>query len=254
MGFESGRNRGPKRAEPGKGQRDVDAMGNVYGLPVDKIAKLKALAAQTATKSWWQASRHLIYPGYNTYLGLESGASHLYFYQPLVVPGILQTADYARAIEQPYRPTDTADDVENRVALRMQRAAVLTRQYNPARADFVLHENVLHTIVGSPTVMAGMCWHLADMSTRDNVSIRILPFTAGHPGHTVPTPYIVIDFPPESREPSVIYTETTTGTLTFEEDEDVKEFRQVHETLQRSTLEEQESRDRLRQLARRYKQ
>lgn len=120
------------------------------------------------------------------------------------MPGILQTADYARAVERPYLPTDTPADVEKRVSLRMQRSAVLTRKYSPAQAEFILHEAALHTIIGSRAIMRGQSMHLADMSTRDNVSVRLLPFTAGHPGHTVATPYIIIDFPTESREPSVV--------------------------------------------------
>lgn len=233
-------------------KREMEAMGNVYGLSPDRIEELKALAEQTATKPWWQASRHLIYPGYNTYLGLEAGASQLVFYQPLIAPGLLQTADYARAIERPYRPEDTPADVEKRVALRMQRAAVLTRRYKPARATFILHENVLNTIVGSRAVMAGLCRHLLDMGARENVSIRILPCAAGYPTHAVPTPYIIIDFPPESREPSVVYTETTTGIMIFEDDDDLKDFRAVHESLERAALGELDSRERIRDYARRY--
>jgi transcriptional regulator with XRE-family HTH domain len=234
--------------------RDMDAMGNAYGLAEDKVAELKALAAQTATKSWWQVYRHLIFPGYSTYLGLEAGATHLRFFQPLIIPGILQTAAYARAIERPFRPADTEDDVANRVALRMQRSSVLTRQYKPAQGDFVISESVLHTVVGSDDVMSEQSRHLADMSTRENIRIRILPFTAGHPGHTVATPYIIMDFPKQSREPSVVFTETTIGTMIFEDREDVKEFREVHESIQRAALDDHPSRELIRKIARRYEQ
>ncbi|MEU2120838.1 helix-turn-helix domain-containing protein [Nocardia niwae] len=239
--------------------RDVEAFGKLYGLDVEQIEQLKALAQQTPTKSWWQASRNLIVPGFNTYLGLETGASGISMYQPLVVPGLLQVADYARVIERPYLPNDTQEDIERRVALRLRRAAILTRRTSPVKAEFVVHEGVLHTIVGSRAVMAAQHRHMADMSTLPNVTVRILPFTAGFPGDCVPVlPYIMLDFPVHGpgagAEPSVIYAENNTGVMFFEDDGDVQRYRSIHETIRCAALEEQASRDLLRQVARRYEQ
>jgi transcriptional regulator with XRE-family HTH domain len=239
--------------------RDVEAFGKLYGLDAEQIEDLKILAQQSPTKSWWQASRNLIMPGFNTYLGLESGASQLAMYQPLVIPGLLQVADYARAIERPFLPNDTQEDIERRVALRLRRAAIMTRRSNPVRAEFVVHEGVLHTIVGSRAVMAAQNRHMADMGTRTNVTVRILPFTAGYPGDCVPVlPYIMLDFPvygPGGRsEPPVVYAENNTGVMWFEDEDDVKRYRRIHETILCAALEEQPSRDLLRQVARRYEQ
>ncbi|MGY2125293.1 helix-turn-helix domain-containing protein [Nocardia gipuzkoensis] len=237
--------------------RDVEAFGNLYGLGAEQIAELKALAQQSATKSWWQSSRNLIVPGYNTYLGLESGASELHFYQPVIIPGLLQTKGYATAVEGPMRPDETEQDIAQRVALRLQRSVILTRPRSPVRAEFILHQSVLHTVAGSPRTMSAELRHLADMSTLENVTVRILPYSAGYPGHVVATPYIVLDFPPDGKgyaEPSIVYSETTIGTMFFEEDDDVNQFRKLHETLRSAALGEQPSRDLLRKMARSYEQ
>ncbi len=237
--------------------RDVEAFGNLYGLGAERIEELKALAQQSATQGWWHASRHLIAPVFKTYLGLESGVSNLSVYQPVIVPGLLQVAAYASSIERPYYAGDTQEDLERRVRLRMRRAAVLTRKYSPITADFVVHESVLHTVVGSSAVMSTQLRHMADMSTLPNVTVRILPFAAGFPVDKGPIlPYIILDFPSNSREfgaePPVVYTETTIGSMFFEDSDDVKRYREIHEVLQRATLEENPSRDLLRQMARRY--
>ncbi|WP_280259281.1 helix-turn-helix domain-containing protein [Nocardia abscessus] len=237
--------------------RDVEAFGNLYGLGAEQIEELKALAQQSATKSWWQSSRNLIVPGYNTYLGLESGASELYFYQPVIIPGLLQAKGYATAVEGPMRPDETEQDIAQRVALRLQRSVILTRPRSPVRAEFILHQSVLHTVAGSSRTMSAELRHLADMSTLENVTVRILPYSAGYPGHVVATPYIVLDFPPDGKgyaEPSIVYSETTIGTMFFEEDDDVNQFRMLHETLRSAALGEQPSRDLLRKMARSYEQ
>ncbi len=237
--------------------RDVEGYGRIYGLDERQIEELKSLAQETATKSWWQGLRHLMRSGVSTYLGLESGASQLTFFQPMIVPGLFQLADYARAIERPFLSGDTAEDVERRVEVRLRRAAILTRQHNPIVAEFILHECVLHTVVGSRAVMAAQLRHIADMSTRPNISVRILPFAAGFPGNMAPVlPYIILDFPPDSRsfgtEPPVVYTEHTLGAMFLEDPADVKQCREIHDDIRRATLDEQASRDLLRQVARRY--
>ncbi|MFI5720975.1 helix-turn-helix domain-containing protein [Nocardia sp. NPDC051750] len=238
--------------------RDVDGFARLYELPDDQIEELKNLAQQGATKSWW-AGTHLMKAGFDTYLGLESAASELHLYQSAIVPGLLQNLDYARYVVRPFFPVDTPEDVEQRVGLRMRRAAILTRQHRPIQAEFLIHESALHVRVGSPAVMSRQLRHIADMSTRPNVTVRILPFAAGFPGTWAPVlPYIIIDFPPNSREfgsePPVVHTETTMGTMFFESSDDVKVYRDIHESLRDATLDECQSRDLLRQVARRYEQ
>ncbi|WP_327109794.1 helix-turn-helix domain-containing protein [Nocardia sp. NBC_01730] len=231
--------------------RDVEFICQYYGLPEDRTEYLKSLVAHASTKVWWQDYRHLIRPGFNTYLQLEVAATELHFFQSLVIPGLLQTADYARNVEA-YTANDTVDEVNRRVALRVQRSAILTRRHKPVRAEFLLHETVLRTVVGSDRTMASQLRHVADMGTRDNVSIRIVPFTAGFPAGLAIPPYITIDFP--HSEPPVVYIEGAIGTMIFEEDDDIRRFRSIHDKLRCAALEEQPSRDLLRNIARRYEQ
>ncbi|MEV2218887.1 helix-turn-helix transcriptional regulator [Nocardia vinacea] len=237
--------------------RDVEGYGRIYGLDEQRIEELKSLAQETATKSWWQGFRHLMRSGVSTYLGLESAASQLTLYQSMIVPGLFQLVEYARAIERPFLPDDTPEDIERRVEARLRRAAILTRQHNPIAADFILHECVLHTVIGSREIMAAQLRHIADMSTRPNITVRILPFAAGFPGQVTPVlPYIILDFPTDSRsfgtEPPVVYTEHTLGTMFLEDEADVERCREIHDDLRPGTLDEQASRDLLRQVARRY--
>ncbi|MEV6324445.1 helix-turn-helix transcriptional regulator [Nocardia sp. NPDC051787] len=229
--------------------RDVDYICQFYGLPRDQTEYLKSLVTQSDSKVWWQDFRSLIRPGFNTYLQLEVVATGLHFFQSLVIPGLLQTADYARNVEA-YRPTDTREEVERRVALRVQRSRILTRRHRPVPAEFLLHESVLRTVVGSERIMSAQLRHIADMGTRDNVSIRIVPFIAGFPAGLAIPPCILIDFPHE--EPSVVYTESAIGTVIFEENDHVERYLDIFDALRGAALEEQPSRDLLRNIARSY--
>ncbi|WP_167488238.1 helix-turn-helix domain-containing protein [Nocardia terpenica] len=266
------------RIEKGQNQkvpeRIVEGYGRLYGLGEDDIAELKDLAEEKATKSWYLKGhrliradygvyfgqpRRMVIPGFSAYLGLESAASQLRFYHPLTVPGLLQTADYARAVEGPYLPSDTPEDIEHRVELRLKRAVILTRSREPVQAEFVIQEAALHTIAGSRAVMAGQHRHLAHISTLPNVTIQILPFSAGFPGGWNPVlPYIIVDFPSDSHtyrsEPPVVYAEGTIGTVLSEDEDDVRRYREIHNDLRCAALGEQESRAYLRALATRYEQ
>ncbi|MFG3614400.1 helix-turn-helix domain-containing protein [Nocardia sp. NPDC047654] len=230
--------------------RDVEFICQYYGLPEERIEYLKSLVLQADTKIWWQDYRSLIRRGFNTYLHLEVAASELHFFQSLTVPGLLQTADYARNVES-HPPRVTLEEVERRVALRMRRAGILTRRHAPMQAEFLLHEAVLHTVVGCRRTMAGQHRHIADMSLRENISIRIVPFAAGLPAGAAIPPYIILDF---LREPSVVYTEGAVGTMILEQHDEVARFQTIHDALRGAALDEQPSRDLLRATARRYDQ
>ncbi|WP_280250589.1 helix-turn-helix domain-containing protein [Nocardia abscessus] len=231
--------------------RDIEFICQYYGLPEERTEYLKSLAEQTRMKPWWEDFRDLVRPGFNTYLQLEGVATGFHVYQSLVVPGLLQTADYAGVVTAA-PPPNTPEEVEQRVALRMRRQTILTRRHKPLPAEFLLHETVLRTVVGSDRDMSCQLRHLADIGTRDNVSIRVVPFSAGFPAGLAIPPYIILDFPRD--EPSVVYTEGAIGTMIFEEPADVQRYRSFHEELRRGALGEQASRDLLRNLAWRYQQ
>lgn len=231
--------------------RDIDFICQYYGLTEERTEYLKSLVVQTETKVWWHDYRSLIRPGFNTYLQMETAAIKLQFFQSLIIPGLLQTADYARHVEtSPLRTP--VDEVERRVTLRMRRSAILTRRHRPVHVEFLLHETVLHTVVGSDRTMALQHRHIADLSTLENVSIRIVPFRAGLPAGAAIPPYIILHFSRD--EPSVVYTEGAVGTMLFEEDADVGRFQAISDALRGAALHEQASRDLLRTTARRYEQ
>ncbi|QIS22020.1 helix-turn-helix domain-containing protein [Nocardia terpenica] len=229
---------------------EVDYLSRFYCLPDSRIKYLVFLAGKKSSKVvLYQDYQHALLPGYKSYLELESFASEFRAHQQVVVPGLLQTADYARAVGSRYQPTDP-EAVDASVETRMQRAKMLTRRHRPLRAEFLIQEAVLYTLVGSGAIMRNQLFHIADMSVRENVTVRVIPFAAGIPTGTLLTPYIILDF--ADAEPSIVYAEGVMGSVFFEEIEDIKRFCEIHETLRSSALEEQPSRDRIRKIARRY--
>ncbi|MCP2276368.1 helix-turn-helix domain-containing protein [Nocardia amikacinitolerans] len=229
--------------------RDVEYICEYYGVPEERTEYLKILAAQGNARVWWEDFRDVIRPGFNTYLHLEAAAAGFHFFQSLVIPGLLQTAGYARRAVASPGPC-TPEEMDRRVALRMKRSTILTRRHKPLRAEFLLHESVLRTVVESERTMAEQLRHIADMGTRDNVSVRVVPFSAGFPAGLAIPPYIIIDFP--QHEPSVVYTEGAIGNAIFEGGDEVARFQEIHGALQGAALEERPSRDLIRTMARSY--
>ncbi|MFI5535312.1 helix-turn-helix domain-containing protein [Nocardia sp. NPDC051900] len=236
--------------------RDVSGLCEVYGLSEGKTAVAEGLAEQTPAKSWWHTYGDLIPAWFNLYVGLEAGAKELAIFQPLLIPGLLQTRAYARAIDRRYFAEDTDEELERRVQLRIQRQHMLTRSRHPTKVWFVLHEAVLRTIVGDRCVMASQLRHLADVGTLDNIELRILPFHAGIPVGMALPPFTILDFGNDVRgkliEPPVIYCESYTGSAYLEGRADVLRFRQAFTVLQQASLDSRPSRDLLREMAREF--
>lgn len=236
--------------------RDVLALCENYGLDEQMAAAAKELAEQTPGRTWWRSYSDVIAAKFNTYVGLEAGASELSIFQPLIVPGLLQTADYARTIDRQYFQDDSDEDLERRVALRIRRQHIITRQRQPVRLSVVLHEAVLRTMVGGPRVMAAQLRRIADLSTRDNIGLRILPFRAGFPTGSVVSQFIIMAFPCAGRakptEPTIVFAESFAGDVYLEERIDVLRCQQAFRTLLAATLDERPSRDLMRELVREY--
>ncbi|MFE3001857.1 helix-turn-helix domain-containing protein [Nocardia sp. NPDC059246] len=243
-----------ERGETGKlTARDIEALCGVLGFTAETTAAMVGLNRQAAAKSWWHSFGDLIPEGFNVFVGLETSAQSMDIYRPDVVPGLLQTADYARALDRIYFPNDSEDEQDRRVQLRMNRQTIITRKARPTKTSVVLHESVLHTVVGGPAVMAGQLRKLADISTRPNVSIRVLPFNAGLPVGTPVGPFVILDFAADQtheKEPTVIYVENFTGDMYLEGETDVQHYRVASAIFQRAALDAVSSRNLLRQVAR----
>ncbi|WP_280268543.1 helix-turn-helix domain-containing protein [Nocardia wallacei] len=247
-----------QRLETGAADRirlwDVEAICRVVGADPTITEALKGLAQQGNTKSWYHQYGDLIPANFDVYMGLESSATALTSYQELV-PGLLQKPDYARTLCRLAHPGESDGEIARRVEMRIRRQILITRRTRPATIDVILDESALHRVVGGRRIMAAQLRHLADMSTRANVSIQILPHTAGIPLGDLTGPFIILDFSTGTDnpvEPSVVYVEGYRGAMYFEEQRDVRAYRATYEALRSVALTAEASRNLLRKTAREY--
>ncbi|MBF6412091.1 helix-turn-helix domain-containing protein [Nocardia cyriacigeorgica] len=247
-----------ERGQPGKlTTRDIQALCEFLDFEADQTKAMIGLAQQAAVKCWWHAFGDLIPETFNVYVGMESSARRLDIFRPDIIPGLLQTPEYARVLDRTYFTSDSAGDQDLRIELRMKRRKIYTRKIKPVELDVVLHEAVLRTVVGGRAVMTEQLRNLADVSTRPNVSIRILPFQAGFPLGGPIGPYVILDFHAAvgaAADPTVIYIENYTGDLYLEGEDHVQKYRTASTTIHRAALDVVSSRNLIRQVAKELQQ
>ncbi|WP_433391065.1 helix-turn-helix domain-containing protein [Micromonospora sp. KLBMP9576] len=225
---------------------DVRAMCELYGATAELTRALTAVAGETRAKGWWHAYGDAIPDWFELYVGLESAASQLRFYKNSLVPGILQTRDYALGIYRIDQPDLSEEDRERAVELRLQRQSLLTRRLPRApQVQVVLCESVLLRPVGSPTTMTDQLGHLLEEGRLPNVSVRVLPLAAGPHHGAVGGEFVLLDFPLGNRsvpDPSVVYSESWTGSLYLDRPAEFAAYEKVWSGLLRLALDEEQSR------------
>lgn len=158
-------------------------LANAYELPGDERADLEAVRARTERREWWYDYARLYSDDFLRLLGLEAGAEKVCEYAPDLIPGLLQTADYARAVVRAGTPYIRPVDVDPRLETRLARQVRLDGD-TPLQLDVVLGEGALRQWVGDLGVMRRQLAHLLEVLERkgDHVRVRVIPFTAGaHP-------------------------------------------------------------------------
>lgn len=133
---------------------DVAAACELYGVPEKLTEAFCGLAQQANVKSWWHEFGDLIPADFDLYMGLEAASTAITSYHMELVPGVLQKADYTRALVRDGRPDESPADHERRVQMRQHRQLLITRRIRPATVEVVLHESVLRRVIGSRKVMA----------------------------------------------------------------------------------------------------
>ncbi|MEU7140478.1 helix-turn-helix transcriptional regulator [Nocardia sp. NPDC046473] len=235
---------------------DVRELCRIYEFDDEMMAAMVALAEQSDEKCWWQTYDDVIRKSLNMYVGLETVATSLTIFRPDLVPGLFQTPEYARALDSIYFPDDSPEELDRWGQLRIRRQSIVQRRAQPVAVDMVLHESVLRTVVGTHKVMAAQLRHLADISTRDNVLLRILPFEAGFPVGLSVGPYVILDFGLDAKgneiAPSVVYVEGFTGDMYSDRRQDESVYRTASAVTRRAALDVVASRNVLRQMAKEF--
>jgi transcriptional regulator with XRE-family HTH domain len=201
--------------------RDVRDMLELYGVLADQRESLVQLARDSRQKGWWHAFSDTMQPQLVTYVGLESAASEIRIYEVSLIPGLLQTEDYARAVIRSGMMNSLSEDVERSVALRMARQPALTRD-NPPKVWAVLDEAALRRRVGGSGLMRMQLEHLLAQAALPNVVVQVIPFAGGaHPG--MGRPFVILVFP-ERVDTDVVYLEDLTSSLYLEDVAEVDRY------------------------------
>jgi transcriptional regulator with XRE-family HTH domain len=214
----------------GASPKDVRELLRLYGVPDDELEALVQLAREASNKGWWHAYQE-VFTG--AFVGLEAEASSLRAYQALLVPGLLQTEDYMRAVIRAARPDATPAHVEKRVQARLARQELLI-EADPPRFWAVIDEAVLCRSVGGDAVMADQLRALTVRATLPHVTIQVLPFSAGaHAG--MEGPFLILSFP-EQLDPDVVYVDNTTAGIYLEDPAEILRYTLMFDHLRAAAL------------------
>jgi len=210
--------------------RDTRDMLKLYGVEPDQLEALVQLAKEARRKGWWH-SYNEVFTG--AFVGLEAETSSLRAYQALLVPGLLQTEDYMRAVIRAARPDATEAHVEKRVKARLARQRLLT-DLDPPRYWAVIDEAVLCRTVGGQKVMRAQLNWLIARASLPHVTIQVLPFSAGaHAG--MEGPFLILGFP-EQADPDVVYVDNTTTGIYLEEPAEILRYTLMFDHLRAAAL------------------
>lgn len=217
---------------------NVRALCWLYGADQSVTDALAELALGTSQAEWWDASP-VIPEWFKLYVGLEASASRMYSYDGEVVPGELQTTEYARAVfgaEQPHE----SEPAERHIKLRIQRQKTLFGRTPPPRLVTVLGENALVRPVGGEEVLKAQIEHMRRLSQEDNVDIRVLPFAVG--AHAAMAgAFRILEFD-DPDDPDVVYLESHVGALYLEEQAEVDEYRRIFDLISKDAVPVEEYR------------
>ncbi|GAA3432586.1 helix-turn-helix domain-containing protein [Kutzneria kofuensis] len=225
------------RIEKGRGAvsvGDVRLMLDFYGVTGVEADRLIQLARDSGKKSWWHSYSDVLPDWLATYVGLEAEAAECRTYEGEVVNGLLQTQEYATAVTLATVDAPSVEEVDRRVELRLKRQRRLHDE-QPLELHVVHSEAALRRPVGGRAVMGAQLRHLAQLAELPNVTLRVLPISAGaHPAML--GPFVMLRFP-EASDRDVVYLETQVGGLYLEKSEEIADYSRVFDHLCRKAVD-----------------
>jgi transcriptional regulator with XRE-family HTH domain len=236
-----------ENAKTGVKPPDVRRLLDLYGLSGTPVDELITLAREAERKGWWEAYSDALSEQYTAFIGLEAEAQSAALWQTKMIPGLLQTEEYARQtlLAMQSLVGIPPGRIVARLKARQLRQQVLTRE-RPLEFVTILDESTLRRRFGDRSVMHGQLLHLTEAARLPNVTVRIRPFdsTGLPPGVDS---FHLLHFGPTFHD--VVYVELLTNGIYLEEDLDTYHYKRVFDTLLAQSLTEDESAELLRNLA-----
>jgi DNA-binding XRE family transcriptional regulator len=225
---------------------DVVAMCALYGVAKEMTEVLVSLAKESKAKGWWHAYGDVVPAWFELYVGLEAASNRLRQYESSLIPGLLQTREYAEAVLRT-EPRVTQEEVAQAVAVRMERQQLLARR-RPKAPEFevILDEAVLRRPIADREGMQRQLAHLVNVSQKPGISVRVLPFEVGPHPASAAGGFVILDFPSAGTrpaEPTTVYSENLTGALYLDKPGEVAAYAEIWETLGALALGARESED-----------
>ena len=219
----------------------LNQMLETYGVTdAGQRQILVDMAREGHRKGWWAAYDDVLPSGFDIYVGLEAETAGIRSYEISVVHGLLQTADYARAVIRETFPRYTAEQIDRLVDLRMARQGRLDDD-PPLELWAILDEAVIRRTVGGTAVMRRQLTHLLAEAGRPGVTLQVLPFSSGaHAAHG--GPFSILEFPDRS-DSEVVYVESVAGIIYLEKDKEVRVRAESFDRLRAAALSPSASAD-----------
>jgi transcriptional regulator with XRE-family HTH domain len=231
-------------ARSGLKPSDVEKLLDVYGVRGEHREQLLALAEEATQRGWWEAYSDILTEEHLAFIALEAEATTVLQWQINVVPGLLQTEDYARHVFLGYQSVRAKPPalIERRVQTRLIRQRVLSRD-QPLKLAVIIDESVLRRQRGDHAVMYAQLHHLAEASRLPNVTLQVLPLD--EPRGLALDSFIILHFGKayDTQLHDVVSTESLTNYFYIEGETDTYEFRLAFEQLARESLAPDESRE-----------
>ncbi|WP_326549305.1 helix-turn-helix domain-containing protein [Micromonospora sp. NBC_01813] len=216
--------------------KDTEQLMSLYDASDEDRASLTTLTKQARQKGWWSAYGDVL-P--DDYVGFEAEASAISAFESLYVPGLLQTEEYARAIIRAGRSTADEDEIDRRVAARLARKSLLSRDV-PPKLWIVLDEAVIRRVVGGTAVMRAQLTRLIEACAQPSVELQIVPFSSG--AHAaMGGPFTILSYDDPVLDPPVVYLANDNTTLLLEEDAQVTRYKLMFDHLRAKALDPDES-------------
>jgi transcriptional regulator with XRE-family HTH domain len=205
--------------------RDVSDLLDQYEISGTHRENLLILTREARQQVWWHSYSDVVSAGLDVWIRLETEAEAIHTFEVQLVPGLLQTPEYARTVLSAYYPSDVTGQIERRVELRMARQQLVIEQ-NDTPIWAVLDEAVLRRHIGPAELMQAQYRRLLELSEKNNITIQILPFDAGV--YTITGGFSMMHL---SYDPEVVLIEYRDRTLLIERPEEVAAYAQVLDPL-----------------------